>query len=666
MSVLTLKHVNKYYKVAGNQPFQALKDVTVSFDKGELVAIIGESGSGKSTLMNLIGGLDSDFDGEILFNGQNLGTFKEADFVKYHKENVGFVFQSFNLISHLNLLDNVTMAMTLANTSKEERIKRAKEVLSDMGLSDHIYKKPDQISGGQKQRVAIARALVNDPDIIIADEPTGALDAETTEQVLEIITDIAKRGKLVVMVTHSAQVAGHCSRIVSIDNGSIVDDKRNSEPLIHEEVKSSHPAVGNKNLSFFSAIRLALLNMKEKLSRNLLVAVGSSIGIMSVILMLALGNGVKTYINDTMNSFVNPLVTEVRMPADTQGEEAGSDDQTSLEAMQRQQQMEMQSMLTADAPFQAENLDELAALPNVKSLEKGYSLLSFGANRVAYDENESMILTFATVSSNLNESNLTAGNWPEAGQIMLSQSVADELAEDSMIGRTVTLTLTLGEQVVSREFDVSGIFGSDSDAMSGMSAAYVTFEDLNDWYQAENMTLEPNVVFLLAETADDTESIKNKVKDMGYQGSAQEAMTNMFNEMLDVLTYVLAAVAGISLVVSAIMILVVLNISVVERTKEIGILKALGARKKDIRRIFVSEAFLIGLFSGVIGIAFAFGLGYGINQFSLNVFDVPIIQIANENIVMGLAISVVISMLASFLPSQRAAGLDPVESLRRE
>ncbi len=176
MALLELKNIYKKYKLAGNEEFTALKNINVSFDKGELVSIIGESGSGKSTLMNLIGGLDSNFEGELLYKGRNIGTFKESELVNYHKENIGFVFQSFNLIPHLNLLDNVAMAMTLSNVDSETRKKRALEVLTDMGLKDHVYKKPNQISGGQKQRVAIARALVNDPDIIIADEPTGALD----------------------------------------------------------------------------------------------------------------------------------------------------------------------------------------------------------------------------------------------------------------------------------------------------------------------------------------------------------------------------------------------------------------------------------------------------------------------------------------------------------
>ena len=227
MCLLELKNINKCYKLSGNEKFYALSDVNLSFNKGELVSVIGESGSGKSTLMNLIGGLDSDYCGELFANGKDIRKFRRKELDKYRKNKVGFVFQSFNLISHLSVLDNVTIAMTLSNVKKKERIKRAKEMLTEFGLKNHINKKPNQLSGGQKQRVAIARALINDPEIIIADEPTGSLDSKTSMQVLEIMKEIAERGKLVIMVTHSEKVASCSSRVIKIADGKIIDDRRN-------------------------------------------------------------------------------------------------------------------------------------------------------------------------------------------------------------------------------------------------------------------------------------------------------------------------------------------------------------------------------------------------------------------------------------------------------
>ena len=239
MAFLEVNNLNKYYPITDSERFHALKDVQLSFEKGELVSIIGESGSGKSTLMNLLGGLDSQFDGEILVDGENIGQFKEKEMVAFHKEKIGFIFQSFNLVPHLSILDNVTLAMTLSNIDSKTRKARAKEVLEQLGLKDHFKKKPNQLSGGQKQRVAIARALVNDPDIIIADEPTGALDSQTSDQVLDIIQDIAKTGKLVIMVTHSERVASRSTRIVTIDDGKIINDEKRP-PLHPDRVGRKH------------------------------------------------------------------------------------------------------------------------------------------------------------------------------------------------------------------------------------------------------------------------------------------------------------------------------------------------------------------------------------------------------------------------------------------
>lgn len=308
--LLEIKNVKKDYKLKGGSIFKALRGVSVNFDRGELVSIIGESGSGKSTLMNLIGGLDLDFDGEIMLNEKSIGEFSENEIDGYRKNKIGFIFQSFNLIPHLTVLDNVTIACILSNLNKNERVKMATKILNDVGLKEHINKKPNQLSGGQMQRVAIARALINNPDIILADEPTGSLDSKTSDQMLEIIKKIANEGKLVIMVTHSEKVAKISDRVITISDGLLVSDivKRKNTVLINDNeiIKKE-----KQNLSLFSSIKLAFKNMLEKKSRNILISLGASIGIMAVVLMLSLGNGVEKYMTDTMKGYVNPLVVEV-------------------------------------------------------------------------------------------------------------------------------------------------------------------------------------------------------------------------------------------------------------------------------------------------------------------------------------------------------------------
>ena len=314
---LKLVGVNKKYKISNKEKFQALYDINVEFEQGELVSIVGESGSGKSTLMNLIGGLESDYTGQIISGGENLGKLKDKELDKYRKNKVGFVFQSFNLISHLSILDNVTLALTLSNMPEKEKIEKATKMLKRVGLETQLKKNPTQLSGGQKQRVAIARALINDPDIIIADEPTGALDSQTSMQILEILKEIADSGKLVIMVTHSEKVASISSRVVKISDGRIVDDIKNDNYVkndvtpLPKEKPTENKRKDKQNLSLISAIRLSLHNMWASKVKNFLMAFGVAIGIASLLLMFCFGSGINDFIYDTMKSYSNPQIVTV-------------------------------------------------------------------------------------------------------------------------------------------------------------------------------------------------------------------------------------------------------------------------------------------------------------------------------------------------------------------
>lgn len=652
MDLLQLKNIEKYYKLDSNQTFQALKNINVSFKKGELVSIIGESGSGKSTMMNLIGGLDSQFKGQLLVDGKNIGEFSERELDEYRKNRIGFVFQSCNLIPHLSILDNVTIALTLSNIGTEERIEKAIRALKEVGLEKHIYKKPNQLSGGQKQRVAIARALINDPEIILADEPTGALDSETTEQVLTIINSIAKKGKLVIMVTHSERVAAHSSRIVKIFDGEIVDDKKGIDlgEISEEEVITNK---GKQNLSFMSSIKLAANNMKQKLKRNILVSLGVSIGIMSVVLMLSLGNGLKAYFNDMINSFINPLVVEVSMPVDIDPNDPSA---------------AMKAMMGEKLPFEQENIDELSKIAGVTSVEKGFEFVSMsGTNNLVYGDNKSDVMMLYSMSSNITEDNIENGTRPGKNEILVNKVIYNKLGED-VIGKKVKFNAVISNEVIESEFIISGVYATENDEnLSGMpEMAYVNYEDLEELLNDAGVELNPSAVFLVSDNEDTASDIKDKVNDLGYGGSTNEAMGRQMLTMLSVLTVVLAGIAGISLVVSSIMILVVLYISVVERTKEIGLLRAIGARSKDIKRIFVAEAFLIGLSSGIIGLTSAFLISLVVNAASMRAFDMQAINITLTYAIVGVGISTIVSMIAGLFPANKAAKLDPVDSLRTE
>lgn len=291
--MLQLQHISKVYHT-GNQEFHALKDISIRFRENEFVSILGQSGSGKTTLLNIIGGLDQYTSGDLLTQGKSTKQFKDRDWDSYRNHTIGFIFQSYNLIGHQTALSNVEIAMTLSGVSKAERKKRAIEVLERVGLKDHLYKKPSQMSGGQMQRIAIARALVNDPKVVLADEPTGALDSETSVQIMDLLKDIAKE-RLVIMVTHNPELAQkYSTRIVQVLDGNILSDSNPCEPT--EETKQVDIQFTKTKMSFITALVLSFNNLLTKKGRTLLTAFAGSIGIIGIALILALSNGVSDYV----------------------------------------------------------------------------------------------------------------------------------------------------------------------------------------------------------------------------------------------------------------------------------------------------------------------------------------------------------------------------------
>ena len=304
--MLQIKHISKQYKT-GDLIQRALDDVSLSFRENEFVAILGPSGSGKTTLLNIIGGLDHYDSGDLIINGISTKKYKERDWNSYRNHTIGFVFQSYNLLPHQSVLSNVELALTISGISRKERKKRATQALEQVGLRDHIHKRPNQLSGGQMQRVAIARALVNNPDILLADEPTGALDSETSVQVMELLKEVA-RDRLVIMVTHNPELAEqYATRTVYLRDGQIRNDTDPYEPDLTNEMPPVHKNMGKASMGFLTSLSLSFNNLRTKKARTLLTAFAGSIGIIGIALILALSNGVTDYIEsiqrETMTSY---------------------------------------------------------------------------------------------------------------------------------------------------------------------------------------------------------------------------------------------------------------------------------------------------------------------------------------------------------------------------
>ena len=315
--MLQLNNITKDY-ISGDTVVNALKGISISFREHEFVSILGQSGCGKTTMLNIIGGLDRYTDGDLIIGGRSTKEFKDKDWDSYRNHKIGFIFQSYNLIPHQTVLSNVELALTLSGVSKTERRKRAVEALEMVGLGDQINKKPNQMSGGQMQRVAIARALVNDPDIILADEPTGALDSETSVQVMDILKKISDN-KLIIMVTHNAELAEqYSSRIIRLLDGKVTDDTAPYEIPAGKEISPVAGALDKKNkkekvsMSFFTALSLSFKNLLTKKGRTFLTSFAGSIGIIGIALILSLSSGFQAYINrvqeDTVSTY--PITIE--------------------------------------------------------------------------------------------------------------------------------------------------------------------------------------------------------------------------------------------------------------------------------------------------------------------------------------------------------------------
>ena len=382
--MLKLENITKDYKV-GDSAVHALKGIGIEFRKSEFVSILGQSGCGKTTLLNIIGGLDRYTNGNLIINGKSTKDFKDKDWDAYRNYSVGFVFQNYNLISHQTILSNVELALTLSGVGKKERQKRAIEALKKVGLEEQIHKKPNQLSGGQMQRVAIARAIVNNPDIILADEPTGALDTKTSKQVMDILKEIAK-DKLVIMVTHNPSLAEEYStRIIKILDGVITDD---SNPYKTEsQEKNIDKEKRRTSIKFLTALNLSLNNLMTKKGRTILTAFAGSIGIIGIALILSLSTGIQNYINkveeDTLSSY--PISIE----------EASIDTSSMLETMMQEKDTQeniddgkihsqniMTEMLsTISNKVENNNLTEFK-----KYLEESNGIVS-NSNAIQYDYN---------------------------------------------------------------------------------------------------------------------------------------------------------------------------------------------------------------------------------------------------------------------------------------
>ncbi|GBG96438.1 ABC transporter ATP-binding protein/permease [Lactococcus termiticola] len=663
MSILALKNIRKSYFL-GKEEFPVLHGINLEVERGEFVSLLGESGGGKSTLMNIIGGLDRNYEGDVLIDGMAQKSKTEKHMDAYRRDTIGFIFQSFNLVNYLSVLDNILLSLKMTDLSTKEQHERAVELTRQVGLYDHRKKKPAQLSGGQKQRVAIARALASDPEIILADEPTGALDSQNTKEVLALLNDIAKAGKTVIVVTHSQEVADNGTRILHLADGKILKDERLKPAYPLENVEKNF---ATKALSFSATSRTAFQHFSNSWKMNLLIAIGTAIGLFSVIFFLGLGTGATKYMNDQVTSVANPNVMSVMKRGDNN---QSANDQQALQTAEQNA-----ATNPAGSELSSANISQLKAIDNVEAVDP--VLVNASPSQIQLGENTGRAQSMMSWNPILQESSLDAGQKPGKNEVVIQESLVESLDAKafenkdwkSVIGKEVQLHLNLqsptGIKQATVKLKISGVL----QAVPGVPTLVPSYDTLKSIFEENGVSTTPNRVMVTVNSSHNVKQVMDDIagiKENGqkvYVTQGVGAILDTINNITSIVAAVLASIAGISLIVSIFMIVVTTYMSVAERTKEIGVLRALGARRKDIRRLFTSESVILGLVAAVIGIVLAFLGQAAINAGLHSLVGGNIVQIQLGQVIFAIVIAIIIALLASLAPAGRAAKLNTIDAL---
>ena len=770
--MLKLKGIKKTYKT-GSFSQHALKNIDLEFRENEFVAVLGPSGSGKTTLLNIIGGLDNYDGGDLIINGKSTKKFKSSDWDAYRNNSIGFIFQSYNLIPHISILENVEIGMTLSGVSAKKRKRKALDLLKKVGLKEHAHKKPNQLSGGQMQRVAIARALANNPDIILADEPTGALDTKTSTQIMDLIKEIS-REKLVIMVTHNPDLAlEYATRVVKMKDGEITDD---TNPIEKVETKEKFK-LKKTSMNFLTALKLSFNNIRTKKGRTALTAFASSIGIIGIALILSLSNGFKIEVDTfEQNSLAQSpiMITKEATSLDEKTLKKITDNK--LEKYPKEKKVyaldDIRNTIMHTNNFTEEYLDYLdkidktkisgityARATNLNIIRKDddkyfkiempeadpyqsmqlWSLLPENPNK---DEKGVIELNYDVLAGNLDYKTpgliLQLDNKNQISSSLLKELgiTGKEIKFDDILNKEYKIAINddyynkMGNNYIPTQ-DYEKIYNSKNSITVKVSAiirgkdgkemvtntsglgynkalldkvilaneksnivkdqklldynilTHLPFDEKENSTNTKDLILGylgadtyPVSIYIYPKDFDTKDYVtdyldkynknKNEKDTIQYTDTAKMIST-LTGGIMDAITVVLIAFSSISLVVSSIMIGIITYISVLERIKEIGILRALGARKKDIKRVFNAETFIIGILSGLLGILIAYLLTFPVNNVIEDLSGLAGVAKLNPmHALILIVISMTLTIIGGAIPASIASRKDPVDALRTE
>ena len=652
--LLEVKNLTREFP-AGETTVQILKGINLEIYPGELVAIVGQSGSGKSTLMNILGCLDQPTNGSYKVSGRETRELEADDLAQLRREYFGFIFQRYHLLGDLNAAGNVEVPAIYAGADSSERHDRAVKLLTDLGLGEKTQNRPSQLSGGQQQRVSIARALMNGGDVILADEPTGALDKNSGIEVMRILRELNAKGHTIILVTHDHNVAKNATRIIEISDGNIISDQPNI-PVIDGEVPEKQTLIRpqQKKISAWrsavdrlgEAFRMALLAMNAHRMRTFLTMLGIIIGIASVVSVVALGNGSQKQILENISSLGTNTITIY------QGRGFGDNSRAS----------QVKTLIPADAEALAEQPYVDGVSPSVStSVTVRYKDTEASAtvNGVGYDYFYVKGMTFkagqpfdktsvteqaqdAVIDTNTQKTFFADGTDP-VGQVILLGSVPTRIigvvdAQQGMMGNSDSLNIYLPYSTV-----MSRMLGQ-----SNVRSIIVRIKDQYSSSAAENAILS-----LLEQ--------RHNAQDVFTQNS--DSIRETIQQTTATMTLLISAIAVISLVVGGIGVMNIMLVSVTERTQEIGVRMAVGARQSDILQQFLIEAILVCILGGILGVLLSLGIGQLITHFAGGSFQM---EYSTTSIIAAFVCSSLIGIVFGFIPARNAARLNPVDALSRE
>ena len=640
---------------AGEGTVQILKGIDLKIYAGELVAIVGQSGSGKSTLMNILGCLDKPSAGSYKVNGRETRQLEPDELAQLRREYFGFIFQRYHLLGDLSASGNVEVPAIYAGVDSQLRQQRSAELLSELGLEERLHHRPSQLSGGQQQRVSIARALMNGGDVILADEPTGALDKNSGIEVMRILRELNAKGHTIILVTHDLNVAKNATRIIEISDGNIISDRANVpenavSDLEHQTLQRTPQKKTSAWRSFFDrlgeAFRMALLAMNAHRMRTFLTMLGIIIGIASVVSVVALGNGSQKQILENISSLGTNTITVY------QGRGFGDNSRAS----------QVKTLVPADAEALAEQpyVDGVSPSANTSvTLRYKDTEASATVNGVSADFFYVRGMTFKSgqpfdknsvtqraqdvvIDTNTEKTFFADGTNP-VGQVLLLGSVPSRIigvidAQQGFMGNSDSLNVYLPYSTVMSR-------------MLGQSNVRSIIVRIKDEYPS---SAAENAILTLLEQ-------RHGAQDVFTQNS--DSIRETIQQTTATMTLLISAIAVISLVVGGIGVMNIMLVSVTERTQEIGVRMAVGARQSDILQQFLIEAILVCLLGGVLGVLLSLGIGQIIGHFAKGIIEM---SYSTTSIVAAFVCSSMIGIVFGFLPARNAAQLDPVAALARE